>query len=113
MSQADWKLRAATSTLAVATTIADNGQTGSARQMAMLSSTPHFQPSFLARGLPSSARFGVAIHVLKKSMPRENTSSASIKKYPRLANGMVSSINFQSANGGMKNAETILSADKG
>ena len=28
MSQADWKLRAATSTLAVATTIADNGHSG-------------------------------------------------------------------------------------
>src|SRR5271165_2976104 len=92
MSQADWKLRAATSTLAVATTIADTGQSGSARQTARLSGTPHFQPSFLARGLPSSTRFGVAIHVLKKSMPRENVTRASIKKYSRLPNGYISSI---------------------
>src|SRR5579875_1659771 len=93
MSQADWKLRAATSTLAVAMTIADSGQKATSRQITTLSGTPHFQPSFLAMGLPSSTRFGVAIHVLKKSMPRENTSRARNKKYSRLAKGTVLSIN--------------------
>ena len=78
MSQADWKLRAATSTLVVLMTIAGSGQNASPTQSATLSGMPHLQPSFFAMGLPSSTMLGVATQVLRKSIPRETNSSRNI-----------------------------------
>src|ERR1039458_616676 len=74
--------------------MADNGHMASTPTRTRLSSKPHCQPSFLARGLPSSTRFGVAIQVLRKSIPRAKTSSSSNRQYSRLANGKVTSIIF-------------------
>ena len=60
--------------------VVTNGAVVAGKTTATFNGTPHFQPSFLAMGLPSSTRFGVAIQVLKKSIPRENVSSATIRK---------------------------------
>ena len=68
-------MRAATSTLVVLMTIAGNGQKANPTQSARLSGMPHRQPSFFAIGLPSSTMLGVATQVLRKSIPRETSSS--------------------------------------
>src|SRR5437867_664938 len=72
--------------------MAESGHNASNVTSTTFTTTPHFQPSFFAMGLPSSTRFGVAIHVLRKSIPRANTSSTSINRYSRLPNGTVSSM---------------------
>src|SRR5215471_13906694 len=92
ISQADWKLRAATSKLIVLQTMAANQWNASAKHNTMLSGTPQVHPSTFATGLPSSTRFGVATRVLSMSMPREKIRSNSKRKYSRLANGTKSSI---------------------
>src|SRR5262245_43438232 len=92
MSQADWKLRAATNTLAVLTMMADNGHAARVTTRTTLTTAPHFQPSHLAMGFPSNTKCGVATQVLRKSAPREKTKIASIMKYSRLAKGTDSSM---------------------
>ena len=57
-----------------------SGQAANAPQRTRLMKEPHFQPSFLASGLPSRTRFGVAIHVLRKSAPRLTNNSIRKKK---------------------------------
>ena len=68
------------------------GNNANERHSARLTIAPNFQPIFLASGFPSSTKLGVAIHVLKKSEPRENSISASRMKYSRPANGTASSM---------------------
>ena len=53
----------------------------------MLSSKPHCQPSFFARGLPSSTRFGVAIHVLDSCSAAEALSEAPPGRFADLGSG--------------------------
>ena len=79
MSQACWKLREATSRLLVLITTAGVSQRANPKQRARLIRPPHRQPSFLAIGFPSSTMWGVATQVLRKSIPRANSSSASIQ----------------------------------
>src|ERR1051326_8822403 len=73
-------------------TIAASGHAPSTPHRTRLTKEPHFQPSFLARGLPSSTMLGVATHVLRKSAPRLSNSSIRKKKYCRLPTGTRSSI---------------------
>jgi len=82
----------ATSTLAVLTTMADSGHMASPATTAAFTRTPHAHPSFLAMGLPSRTRCGVATQVLRKSAPRESTRIARKMKYSRLPNGLNSSM---------------------
>jgi len=66
---------AAILTLVVLMTMAGRGQKARPKHSTRLSGMPHFHPSFLAKGLPSSTMLGVATHVLRKSIPRDTTSS--------------------------------------
>jgi hypothetical protein len=80
MSQADWKLRAATKTLVVLITMAGNGHAAKSAHMTMLKIMPPFHPSLRAIGLASKTRFGVATQVLKKSAPRAKNKRARTRK---------------------------------
>src|SRR6266581_5162955 len=73
-------------------TIAASGQAAKTPHRIRLTKEPHFQPSILASGLPSSTMLGVATQVLKKSAHRLNNSIIRQKKYCRLPTATRSSM---------------------